>query len=412
MAKKSVKNTFVEVNPHLVYTDEIDEVYDGGKIKDGTVTSRKIADNAVTSSKIANNAVTNEKLANGSVSVNKLSDGFVGSGLEIESDTLSIDLTDEAAGESITAADASYFASLTVDGKAVQDGTPTPDAPVEIDVVEGANILDLSTIKDSSGRTHSGLTWTVNADGTISVSGTSTASSYIRLYTNDNPGPIVAGGTYTISGGGDYIQNHVYDGTNKGSANPYTWTAPNPLPASWNISYFVSSGKTVNATINPQIEVGSTATPYVPYGSIGLEIGSTVTPIDLQGNVLASLPDGTRDVLTVDSVGHCVLTKTVSHIASYNGESVGSVYVSTTGQLTTGAEVYYKTSSTSTIDLGYIDMPAIPDGAEISITAQVTPTISASWWARGAAAVAEALKAVRDILITRIEAIEEAIADL
>lgn len=43
--------------------------------------------------------------------------------------------------------------------------------------------------------------------------------------------------------------------------------------------------------------------PVQVVSTLNLQIGETITPIDLQGNVLASLPDGTRDVLRVDSAG-------------------------------------------------------------------------------------------------------------
>lgn len=44
-------------------------------------------------------------------------------------------------------------------------------------------------------------------------------------------------------------------------------------------------------------------------GTVNLQIGETVTPIDLQGHTLASLPDGTRDVLRVDSTGRVWIEK-------------------------------------------------------------------------------------------------------
>lgn len=46
-------------------------------------------------------------------------------------------------------------------------------------------------------------------------------------------------------------------------------------------------------------------------GTFGINANGTVTPIDLQGNVLASLPDGTKDELTINSAGAVTLTKRV-----------------------------------------------------------------------------------------------------
>ena len=146
-----------------------------------------------------------------------------------------------------------------------------------------------------------------------------------------------------------------------------------------------------NVVFKPQIEFGANKTPYVPYGCIGLQIGNTVTPIDLKGNVLASLPDGTHDVLNIDSAGHKLIEKNTGYIVSYNGESVGDVYISTTGELSTGASVYYKLATTATIDMGYITPPAIASGSVISILATLTPTITPTWWTSRAAAIPEAL---------------------
>ena len=102
----------------------------------------------------------------------------------------------------------------------------------------------------------------------------------------------------------------------------------------------------------------------------------------------------------MDSVGHCEIEKHIGYIASYNDESVGDNYISTTGELSAGASVYYELAAPQTIDLGYIDMPAIPNGTTISITAQVTPTIAAKWWTKNQSDVAAAFSAVSSNLAT------------
>ena len=63
------------------------------------------------------------------------------------------------------------------------------------------------------------------------------------------------------------------------------------------------SGTTDSAvTSHVMMEVGSTATSFEPYQGIA-------TPIDLDGNILCSLPDGTCDELTIDGTGAVTLTK-------------------------------------------------------------------------------------------------------
>lgn len=56
-----------------------------------------------------------------------------------------------------------------------------------------------------------------------------------------------------------------------------------------------------------QVEVGSVAHAYEPYESVTI-------PIDLGGRSLRSLPDGTRDEVTVDEWGHAVLTQRVGAV--------------------------------------------------------------------------------------------------
>lgn len=188
-----------------------------------------------------------------------------------------------------------------------------------------------------------------------------------------------------------------------------------------------------------------TPTPDAPVpveaveGPLSLVIGDTSVAIDLQGNTLASLPDGTRDELHVDSAGHCVLTKNVgkyvitgqengstSQLGDYyrfysnpiedmqaplqvvqgsiNGYCTHSPYeVNYTGQYVhayviqgkkllvfstsatplndfVGAELYYPLATPQTIDLGYIAPPAIPSGSTVTISASLTPGFQLEWW--------------------------------
>ena len=67
----------------------------------------------------------------------------------------------------------------------------------------------------------------------------------------------------------------------------------------------VAAGKSANnVVVYPQLELGSTATDYEPPNI-------TTTTIDLQGNTLNALPDGTRDELRIDGTGAVTLVQRV-----------------------------------------------------------------------------------------------------
>jgi len=86
------------------------------------------------------------------------------------------------------------------------------------------------------------------------------------------------------------------------------------------------------ADFSMQLELGSTATSYEPPAV-------TTTPIDLDGNILCSLPDGTHDELTIDATGAVTLTKRVGVFeatedtswSGYSGSGNVNAYYTNTG---------------------------------------------------------------------------------
>lgn len=87
-------------------------------------------------------------------------------------------------------------------------------------------------------------------------------------------------------------------------------------------------------TIKIQLEEGSTVTPYEPYHEPKL------IPINLNGNAISKVGD-VKDLLKVYRNGDVEISNKIKHIASYSGETILTDYISITGQLTTGAEIYY-----------------------------------------------------------------------
>ena len=247
----------------------------------------------------------------------------VGGSTQVVDEKLEIKLSESSTGTSVATGSTSALRELQVHGKSVQDGTPTPDAPVPVQVVEGRNLLPNIS---STNRTHSGVAFSVS-NNRIAASGTSTAMAESNLITLDAPVTLEAGKQYTISLSGEYSVSGsstlfvFYDENstaifNSGSQSNGIWTF---MPtATMNLKHMRfrvnTAGATVSVDANIQLEAGTTATHYVPHGSIGIVIGDTATPIDLQRNTLASLPDGTRDELHIDSAGHVWIDKRIGRI--------------------------------------------------------------------------------------------------
>lgn len=130
----------------------------------------------------------------------------------------------DAQGESIAVTDASdcYLQGLKLFGKSTQDGTPTPDAPVDIVSVEnpairfcGANLIPYPYT--NSSKTESGVTFVDNGDGSITANGTAEISIGF-WFIGRNEYMAVPSGKYAIYPygvpTGTQIDVSLYDGAN------------------------------------------------------------------------------------------------------------------------------------------------------------------------------------------------------
>ena len=189
----------------------------------------------------------------------------------------------EAEGSAVVVNDASDLPmqGLRVFGRSTQDGTPTPDAPVEIVSVDkpvvtvrGKNLLSPSL----ESKTVYGVTFTVNDDGSITVNGTATQGAYFWCYgtgtqaTKQKPLPK---GKYTVSGMTTAINGFIIAAAVRASASAdrvvlgygdteesasFTVTTDTAL---CDVLVSVSTGTTIdNVTIYPMLEVGDVATEY------------------------------------------------------------------------------------------------------------------------------------------------------
>jgi len=185
-----------------------------------------------------------------------------------------------AESESVTVSDAAKtpVAGLTVFGKSTQDGTPTPDAPVAIESVQG-NLLPTTT----ASVTTKGVTFTHNEDGTYTVKGTATGTIEFDFIPQSENVATLPAGTYALSGcpaGGSSstwkmdIRVGAPSSTATGSyVTDYGGGATVTRQEEFAVNrarIVVYSGATIDATFKPALYEGLAPLHYVPYDSVGL----------------------------------------------------------------------------------------------------------------------------------------------
>ena len=162
-----------------------------------------------------------------------------------------------------------------IQGSTLQNGTPTPDTPVEIQSVTGLQNIEVcgKNLLNIPNGTYSnnGIT-AVTSNGTITLNGTASNTSFIRL----NVGLNLVSGTYTLSlnnsntksDTGTYVRfdsdpNSILTYENTNASNNITLSEDKTYSR---LVIRTTSGITFeNFIIKPQLEQGSTATTYEPY---------------------------------------------------------------------------------------------------------------------------------------------------
>ena len=297
--------SYDDIIPAAVYAWLEDHPEATTTVQDNSLTTAKYQDGSVTAPKLAANAVTTPKLADNAVTKPKLSAAL--------RNALGNVLRGEATG-AVAQAHGTYAApplGLTVDGKSVQDGTPTPSAPVAIDSVESVTL-------NTAGFNHWNELWengridtttgaNVSAPSQIRTKGMFSVAPSTRYYlycgtSNAN----VWCGFFDATGA---IIPTPDVGTTVSIANNFV-ALPNmafttPSNAAYMRFYLVATyGSTYNNDICLNLYDVARNGTYEPY------VGTT-TAIDLQGHELRSLPDGTHDELVVDADGNMTLVQRV-----------------------------------------------------------------------------------------------------
>lgn len=198
---------------------------------------------------------------------------------------------------------------LTIDGAYKQDGTPSPDNPVPIQVVEnpvvkvtGRNLLDTEPLNDRA-----------NLD---------TSSAPYGFYIYKLKLPTV--GDYTVSVG-KAVKSNAYLATAT-TANPNTsaktWFSHPSVGLSTKVTYydvdviyiyFSTSMDKVAQVLDAvgylQVEADAQATAHAPYAGTSLPI-----TLPAEHPYLAALPDGTHDEIVIDKDGNASLVARVGAI--------------------------------------------------------------------------------------------------
>lgn len=139
----------------------------------------------------------------------------------------------------------------------------------------GKNLIyDVNHNKGTS-TTQRGITYTVNEDGSISVSGTATANYIYYMIGSDGTYPLtLEAGTYTLSGGiSDNAWVRLFDGTNYydtlSTGHIRTFTINQKT--NFLVGLRIANGTTIDDTFYPMLEKGSSASEYEPYKETSIQ---------------------------------------------------------------------------------------------------------------------------------------------
>ena len=268
------------------------------------------------------------------------------------------------------------FTELTLSGQTEQK------------TLSGKNLLDITKYEIGSINGQNGDI-VLNPDyATVTVSGN---SATVTLGALDWGGilykiPAEANTAYTLnfsaSGSPLYAQFYVYDkdgralGASESTPNPGGVPITYTTPANTAYVYVVMEARLSNPTItfsNIQFEKGSTATAYEPYcggtaspnpdypqkvqtvtGECSVKVSgangqSQSFPLSLGSLELCKIGNYEDSIFEKD--GKWYKKAIVVKIASYNSESITTEYKSSTGQLSSGATVYYALKTPTTTEI-------------------------------------------------------------
>lgn len=182
----------------------------------------------------------------------------------------------------------SNIAEMEMYGDSMQDGTPMPDSPVNVQTVTGAQTVTMNEGVSSqayeinlgknllklANYTSGEITTTLNSDGKITVSGTATYN-YANFMAYQTP-LLSPSGTYTFSRTGDntyrasltlFSRDKSQNTSINIAAGSNSATATIPFEIGYVAGAYtnLTVGSELNFTTGLQLEFGSTPTSFAPY---------------------------------------------------------------------------------------------------------------------------------------------------
>lgn len=146
--------------------------------------------------------------------------------------------------------------------------SPSPDYLSKTESVSGKNYVDITI----NTQTDSGITFTVNADKSITINGTSTRTD--ALFLRIGPNIILQAGTYTLSNSNANASTDTFLFLDDARKFNTIATSTKTFAQKTEIHPYIriAAGATIdNQTIYPMIEKGPIVTNYVPYNHIAIK---------------------------------------------------------------------------------------------------------------------------------------------
>ena len=306
---------------------------------------------------------------------------------------------------------------LTIDGAYKQDGTPSPENPVPIQVVEhpvvkvtGRNLLAITDYACAynlpvGSDLKIGVSSPMDFD---SVTGVFSLKKEILPWDNGHlfsTEPLTSGtyhvsfemwsdtgsGAYTIYvTSADYIVDSTYK-SQQSNVNDAFLVGRKCIVKNEEVTVKDNQRIGLLVIVNGMTDVTNEFYVEKPLVSVAAQDTyephvSTSTPFTLPAEhpYLAALPDGTHDEIVIDKDGNASLVAMVgkTETAATDGvnATVGTDALSSTGAIADGATVYYKLATPVTYTLGKLDIPALPETiSNVWVDANLTTEMSMTY---------------------------------